>query len=307
MSEPAARLAIGASQRTILRSVFLSGSAGFHAAPARVELRPVAPWSGIQFELAGEVLNVQPHALYRGAQHTTALEMPSGRIIHTVEHLLAAVCGLGLTNMRIVVAESGHIPFLDGSAAPFVEAILRAGIHEQEQAALVAEVCSDLTVRSANSVATVRPCRTGQRGLFLNVTIDFPEPIGRQRLTYTNGPTAFALELARARTFLSVPWTGQLVKALPGFRRQTSPYPDANMIVHDGKKFLVDFRLPDECARHKALDLVGDLGLLGLPLIAEIDIVRPGHKFNHLLVRAIATAAGISAATSDDLDLATAS
>ena len=197
--------------------------------------------------------------------------------VHTVEHVLAAVAGLEIDDIRIDL-DSAEPPILDGSARPFYDALLSAGIVDVEGEVEYLTLCSPLTVKDGSSTYTVTPSRT----LSLDVTIDFPHPlIGRQSCQVPVSPASFASELAGARTF--------------GFLREADALrakgliqgvSTANTVVLDDEGPVeTELRWSDEFVRHKAMDFIGDLALAGKRVRARIVADRPSHRGTVTLVR----------------------
>ena len=197
--------------------------------------------------------------------------------VHTVEHVLAAVAGLEIDDIRIDL-DSAEPPILDGSARPFYDALLSAGIVDVPGEVEYLTLSSPLTVRDGSSTYTVSPSPT----LSLDVTIDFPHPlIGRQSCQVPISPASFASELAGARTF--------------GFLREADALrakgliqgvSTANTVVLDDQGPVeTELRWSDEFVRHKAMDFIGDLALAGKRVRARIVADRPSHRGTVTLVR----------------------
>jgi len=197
--------------------------------------------------------------------------------VHTVEHVLAAVAGLEIDDIRIDL-DSAEPPILDGSAQPFYDALLSAGIVDVPGEVEYLTLSSPLTLRDGSSTYTVSPSPT----LSLEVTIDFPHPlIGRQSCQVPISPASFASELAGARTF--------------GFLREADALrakgliqgvSTANTVVLDDQGPVeTELRWSDEFVRHKAMDFIGDLALAGKRVRARIVADRPSHRGTVTLVR----------------------
>jgi UDP-3-O-[3-hydroxymyristoyl] N-acetylglucosamine deacetylase/3-hydroxyacyl-[acyl-carrier-protein] dehydratase len=197
--------------------------------------------------------------------------------VHTVEHVLAAVAGLEIDDIRIDL-DSAEPPILDGSARPFYDALVSAGIVDVEGEVEYLTLCSSLTVKDGSSTYTVTPSAT----LSLEVRIDFPHPlIGRQTCQVPVSPASFASELAAARTF------GFLREAdvlrAKGLIQGAST---ANTVVlDDDGPVETELRWSDEFVRHKAMDFIGDLALAGKRVRARIVADRPSHRGTVTLVR----------------------
>jgi UDP-3-O-[3-hydroxymyristoyl] N-acetylglucosamine deacetylase/3-hydroxyacyl-[acyl-carrier-protein] dehydratase len=220
-----------------------------------------------------------------GVERRTTLAS-GGAEVHTVEHILAAVSGLGLDDV-VIDLTGPEPPILDGSFQPFVEALRRAEPAEHGGEAVQITVTEPFTVTEGEASYLVGPAPH----LKISATIEFPHPlIGRQSGSYDVTPDGFAAELARARTF------GFLheVEALRKKGLIAGATVD-NAIVLDEKAVVgTTLRWPDEFVRHKAADLVGDLALLGGRLRAHVVAERPSHRGNVALGQAIRRRAALS-------------
>lgn len=198
----------------------------------------------------------------------------------TVEHLIAALRGMGVDNCTVEVS-GPELPIMDGSAAPFVYLIRQAGLRPQRRMRRRLVIRRPIEVRDGRRWVRVLPWRSFK----VSMTIDYPHPaIGRQSLEAGPGPDFFAREIAPARTFGFL----QDVQALQarGLARGGSLQ---NAIVVDEARVLnrEGLRFPDEFVRHKVLDLIGDLALLGLPLQGHVKAMRGGHALHQALVAEI--------------------
>lgn len=198
--------------------------------------------------------------------------------ISTVEHLLAALAGMGVDN-AIVEVDGTELPILDGSSAPFVKKILEAGLREQREERMVLLVRRPFSVRDGMKEATFWPAP----GFRVSYSIDFAHPaIGEQRWDGVIAPGIFARDLAPARTFGFLKDVEQLQAS--GLARGGSL---ENAVVLDETRVLnpEGLRFPDEFVRHKVLDAVGDLALAGRPIVGHLVAHRAGHDLNQRLVR----------------------
>ena len=214
----------------------------------------------------------------RDTRLCTALDL-AGRPLATVEHLLAALAGVGLTQAEIWV--DGHeIPLLDGSALPWVEAIAEAGLVDLGPRAPLPALAAPISCQRGESFVQALPSER----LLLSAAIEFPQPaIGRQLFSLALSPETFVREIAPARTF--------------GFKDQVEQLRQAgliqggaldNALVCDGDHWLnPPLRFEDEPVRHKLLDLIGDLALVGLPL-AQVMAFRASHNLHTQLAAALA-------------------
>jgi UDP-3-O-[3-hydroxymyristoyl] N-acetylglucosamine deacetylase len=215
-------------------------------------------------------------------EFATVLGDRNGPAVSTTEHVLAALFGLGIDN-AIVEVDGPEVPIMDGSAAPFVDAIDQAGVTTMSARRRYIKVLKPVRVNADDGCyGELRP---HLRGLRIETEIEFNHPlIGRQQFALDVEPNLFRRELARARTF--------------GFMRDVTKLWSAgyalgasfeNTVVIAAERILnaEGMRFPDEFVRHKAVDAIGDLALAGAPLIGAYRSVRGGHKLNHAVVTAL--------------------
>ncbi len=248
-------------QRCALR--FLPASAGTGIRFRRVDL-PDAPETPARVEVAV------------AAERRTQLGRGEGAL-HTVEHVLAAVAGLDLDDL-IIEMDSAEPPIMDGSAEPFRQALVDAGVTEQAGTPDLLQLAEPVRVVDGESVYVAHPADS----LDLEVRIDFAHPlIGVQEGRWTVTPELFARELSPARTFGMLSWVEELRGK--GLIQGASA---ANTIVLDDTTVVdTTLRWPDEFVRHKAMDVVGDLALAGRRVQARISATKPSHRGTVTLVR----------------------
>ena len=254
---------------------------GLHSgAQARVRLQPSdrdGYWVGRLARPAEPLQRLRPSQVAE-TQLCTALQLDSGRLA-TVEHLLAALAGSGVSQAEIWV-DGDEIPLLDGSALGWVEAIGEAGLQAMGLRHDVAVLTQPITRQQGLSFATALPAAR----LAIGAAVEFPQPaIGRQIFSLELTPERFVAEIAPARTF--------------GFRDQVEQLRAAGLIqggaldsalVCDGDHWLnPPLRFADEPVRHKLLDLLGDLALAGLPQ-AQVFAYRGSHGLHTALAAALA-------------------
>src|SRR5690606_27733004 len=212
---------------------------------------------------------------------TVSLNAPTGAPrIATIEHLMAALWILGVDNVRVVV-DRPEIPILDGSAAPFVEAIFQTGFTELPNPKKWLVIKRPVEVQQDDKLARIEP----GTGLRVACTIHFDHPlISSEPFNFAFSPTAFRHHIAPARTFgflRDVEAMRSRGLALGGSLHNAVVIGDAGVLNPEGMRF------HDEPVRHKVLDALGDLALLGLPIWGNLTLVRPGHALNAALVRKI--------------------
>lgn len=271
-------------RRTLRAPIDCIGTGLHTGARVRVRLCPAPAGSGITFRRTD--LGVDIAARYDHVADTrfcTVLaspERPEARV-GTVEHLMAALAGCGVTDATVDV-DGPELPVLDGSANPWVFLLDCAGRVALDAAPCAIEVLRPVRVAEGAAFAELRP---GTDGLDMALSIVFDAPaIGRQSLTLRLGEEAFRRELSRARTFAQLHEIEGLRAA--GLARGGGL---DNAVVVDGAAVLnpAGLRAPDEFVRHKLLDAVGDLALAGAALRARFVGHRSGHALNNRLLRAL--------------------
>lgn len=280
-------MGVGVSfQTTLAQRVDLMGRGVHGGTPARVSLLPAEVNAGIQFSRPGRngapdrVISASPAAV-RNTDFATVIGDGHGALCSTVEHLMAALVGLGIDN-AIIEVDGNEIPIFDGSAMSFVEAIKQAGIETQEAPRRYLKVLKPVRVSDGRAMGELLPYDAGFR---IEVEIEFDHRlIGRQRYAATLSPDTFERELAPARTFGFMADVAKLWSAgyaLGASLENTICLADDRILNPTGLRF------PDEFVRHKALDAIGDLALAGLPLLGRYHSVCGGHKLNARVVSAL--------------------
>ena len=275
---------IGARQTTLASEISLTGTGVHSGAPVSITLCPADGDTGIRFLLSngdadGTEIAADPRSV-TGVTLCTVLGDGNGASIATVEHLLAALSGLGVDNALIEI-DSSEVPIMDGSASRFVEAIDEAGLAELEAPRRFLKVLKRIAVEDAGAFGELTP----NNGFHIDVAIDFDSPlIGAQRIEIDINPGSFRRELSRARTFgfmkdVERLWAAGL--ALGASLENTVAIGDDRVINREGLRF------SDEFVRHKALDAVGDLALAGAPILGSFRSYRGGHRLNALVLKAL--------------------
>ena len=267
-------------QQATLRTTVSIDGVGLHSGhPVRAHFHPAPIDHGLVFLRREHSDQLIPAELDSAATFDYATTLKRGDVsIGTVEHVLAAAAGLGLDNCLIEI-EGPEVPILDGSALPFVRLFHAAGFERQD--ALVRPLSLDRPVELLRDGKRMS-FEPGGPGLTIRYEIDFPHPfVGQQELTYTLRPEEFASRIAPARTFGFLEEVETLRKS--GLVRGGS-LENAIVLSRDGVLNPEGLRFPDEFCRHKILDLIGDLSLLGHPLIGHIVAERAGHAMHYALV-----------------------
>lgn len=274
----------GAHQTTLKESVVISGTGVHSGKPTSLILHPAGADNGIVFHLKTDKRrDVRIPADFRAISNVmlcTVLSDSNGSCVSTVEHLLAGLRGMGVDNADIEV-DSGEVPIMDGSAEPFVDAILEAGIRPLGRPRKFLRVLKPVRIEDGDAWATIEP----HDGFHLDVEIDFETPvIGRQRWHGEVTPQMFLNALSRARTFgfmKDVKSLWQAGRALGSSLENTVAIGDDGVMNSGG------LRYEDEFVRHKALDAVGDLSLAGTQLLGRFRSYRGGHRVNAMLLQAL--------------------
>jgi len=269
---------VGGFQRTLGAAASLSGVALHSGRMANARIDPAGPNTGIVFRTAdGEGGSVEiPADLDHAGEDPRNTSLVAGDCrIAMVEHFLAALYGLGIDN-AVVSIEGGEAPIMDGSCAPIIEAIDAVGVTESDEPGRGVGLRQPVFVSDGASHAVAVPCDS----LRITVATSFREPVGRSVVDVDVSPGSFRRELSAARTpgFVEE-WDA--LKAAGLARGATKD----NVLVVLEQEFGVAPRWADEVCRHKALDLLGDLALLGGRLRAAVTTVLGGHGLNRALVR----------------------
>ncbi len=262
-------------QRTIKENVSFEGI-GLHSGErASMLLSPAPPGTGVVFIVDGVKMGAV-HENVGNTCYATTLQK-DGTSVRTVEHLLAALAGLMIDNVFINIR--GHeVPIMDGSAWPFVKLLRAAGIVMQNAPRRFLKIVKPVTVHDRDKSAMLLPSPVPR----ITYRIEFDHPlISDQRHALDLDADAFEGEVSRARTFGFLKDEEVLRKA--GLARGASL---DNAVVVDDTRILNDggLRFQDEFVRHKILDAVGDLSLIGIPFIGHFVADKSGHRLNHLLV-----------------------
>jgi UDP-3-O-[3-hydroxymyristoyl] N-acetylglucosamine deacetylase len=270
-------------QQTIAEKVSCTGIGLHSGAPVQLTLNPARADSGIVFVRTDLGAPVEIRA--RSAQVTsTSFATTLGRgeaTVGTVEHLLAALYGLGIDNIRVEI-DGPELPVMDGSAAPFVYLLRSAGIFPQREQRRELRVRRPLEVVDGDRRIRVEPARE----LCVSYAVEFEHPAIRRQEVHLDSMDAerFEREISAARTFGFLSEVKALWEA--GFARggslDNTVLLDHERVVNPG-----GLRTPDEFVRHKVLDLFGDLALLGTPLVGHVIVERGGHAMHQRLVSEI--------------------
>ncbi len=269
-------------QTTLKSRATLSGIGVHSGKPVSINLLPADPGTGIVFQQADEGSARDLRALISevgGTDLCTVLGDPSGHHVATVEHLMAALSGMGVDNL-IIEIDGGEVPILDGSSANFVEAIDRVGMATQDVKRRYIRILKPVRIESGASWAEFRP----YGGTRFEVEIDFESPaIGRQSYAADITPDVFRRDISRARTFGFMKDVERLWAA--GYALGSSL--ENSVVIGDDSRIvnMEGLRYKDEFVRHKLLDAMGDLSLAGARFIGCFRSYRGGHRLNAASLR----------------------
>ncbi len=259
-------------QKTIRRAVSVRG-VGIHGGEqVTLQLRPAPPGTGVVFVRTDIGTSIPARAENaRDLVYATTLRL-RGAEARTVEHLMAALGGIGVTNVFVDLS-AAEVPILDGSSLPFIELLRTAGVVDQK--ASLPELRVRRVLRTGDQERWIELRPAPELRVDYRVSYDSPA-VGRQRFVGTITPQRFASAIAPARTF-------GFLEEVPSLRRRGLGLGGSldNCIVVDGARVLSgELRFRDEFVRHKVLDLIGDLALLEYPVHAEIVAHRAGHALH---------------------------
>jgi UDP-3-O-[3-hydroxymyristoyl] N-acetylglucosamine deacetylase len=269
-------------QRT-LKNIVRATGVGLHTGEkVYLTLRPAAPNSGIIFRRVdlNPVVEIKADPYAVGDTRLSSCLERDGARVQTVEHLMSALAGLGIDNVYVDLT-SGEVPIMDGSASPFVFLLQSAGIEEQPSAKKFIRIKSTVEVKQGDKWVKFEP----YNGFRVDFSIDFRHPVfahSNKRVVVDFEHTSYIKEVSRARTF-------GFMQDVENMRAQGLALGGSldNAIVMDDYRVLNadGLRYEDEFVKHKALDAIGDLYLLGHPVIGAYSAYKSGHALNNALLR----------------------
>lgn len=271
-------------EHTLAGPAICAGVGVHTGARVRLSIRPAPAGTGVVFVRTDvkdrdNRVPVSAEAVV-SARLGTVIGNARGVTVSTIEHLMAALSALGVDN-AVVELDGPEVPIMDGSALPFVALLDRAGFRRQEAPQRMIEILEPVVVEEGDKSAALHPCDRFE--MFFE--IEFPTAvIGRQAVDVVLTEASFRAELASARTFGFLEEVEALRAA--GLGRGASL---ENVLVIDGDALInpEGLRFPDEFVRHKAMDAVGDLYVLGAPLLGRFEGRKAGHALNNRLCRAL--------------------
>ena len=271
-------------QRT-LKNVISATGVGLHTGEkVYMTLRPAAADTGIVFRRIDlpQVVDIKADPYAVGDTRLASCLEKDGASVGTVEHLMSALAGLGIDNAYVDLS-APEVPIMDGSAGPFVFLLQSAGIEEQNAAKRFIRILKTVEVRQGDKWVRLAPFN----GFKLDLAIEFNHPVferSRQTVSFDFSATTYVKEVSRARTF-------GFMQDVETMRAQGLAMGGSldNAIVMDEYRILNSdgLRYDDEFVKHKALDAIGDLYLLGHPIIGAFSGFKSGHALNNQLLRAL--------------------
>jgi UDP-3-O-[3-hydroxymyristoyl] N-acetylglucosamine deacetylase len=274
-------------QRTLKGNMVLNGIGLLSGRNTGIILSPLGTNEGIVFQtLDGQTVRGHITSLEDFSQTATAKTFSANsttldngrRRVRTVEHLMAVLSMYGITNALIKVDE--EIPNVDGSAKNFCDLIEEAGVAEQSATTKVAVIRRKIGVGNEEKHEKHLYAEPFE-GFEISMRVDYPLPIGEQVLTFSPATSSFAKEIAPARSFN----TFENIEMAQKLGKVGGGYLHSHIIMYNGKVINTQLRYPDEFVRHKILDLIGDLYLLGLPIRGRITANMTSHGYNQALVQ----------------------
>src|SRR5918994_89388 len=276
-------------QRT-LKSLIKASGVGLHTGKkVRMSLRPAPVDTGVVFRRVDldSPVDIPARAELVGEARLASTLVKGEVKIHTVEHLMSALSGLGIDN-AFVDLDAPELPIMDGSASPFALLLQQAGLEEQAAPKRFLRVRKPVEVKDGDKWARLEP----YEGFKLSFSIEFRHPVierSTQAVTVDFAETSYLKEIARARTFGFMHEVEELKDnglALGGGLDNAVVLDEFGVLNSDGLRFA------DEFIRHKLLDAIGDLYLLGRPLLGAFSAHKSGHGLNNRLLRAALAQAG---------------
>jgi UDP-3-O-[3-hydroxymyristoyl] N-acetylglucosamine deacetylase len=264
-------------QNTIARPVETEGVGLHTAVRGHLRLVPAPADTGIVFRRTDlDNFEIEAHGRWLARVSYATSLMKKGVLLSTVEHVLAALYACGIDNVYIEL-DALEIPILDGSSLPFIQMIRQAGIRRQRRRRRYLKLLRAVEITDGDRHIAAYPAENFR----VRYMIDFPHPlVGREEIEIDVDAETFSRELAPARTFGFLEDVSRL-RSMDLIRGGTLD--NAIVLTKDGL-LSGELRFPDEFARHKALDLIGDLALVGRPLLAHVVAHKGGHALHTALV-----------------------
>jgi UDP-3-O-[3-hydroxymyristoyl] N-acetylglucosamine deacetylase len=276
-------------QRTI-KTIIAATGVGMHTGDkVSMTLRPAAPDSGIVFRRIDlpQPVDIRADPFRVGDTRLSSCLEADGVRVATIEHLMSALAGLGIDNIYVDLT-TAEVPIMDGSAGPFVFLLQSAGVEEQPAAKRFVRILEPVTAKQGDKWASLAP----YNGFKVSFSIEFEHPAfadSTKSVSVDFSTTSYTKEVARARTFgfmQDVEWMRSQGLALGGSLGNAIVLDDYRVLNSDG------LRYADEFVKHKVLDAIGDLYLLGHPLLGAFSAHKSGHALNNALLRQLLAQSG---------------
>jgi UDP-3-O-[3-hydroxymyristoyl] N-acetylglucosamine deacetylase len=271
---------VGFRQRTLRDSVTCAGIGLHSGEKVRMTIKPAPPDTGIRFirkDLPGKHV-IKAH--FDSVVNTTMCTVigNNGNHVSTIEHLMAAFFGFGIDNAMVEI-DGPEVPIMDGSSAPFIFLLKSTGIKEQRKPKEYILIKKTINIQEGNRSITIKPSKE----LKISFTIDFHHPlISNQQYDFSFSGKGFIDEISRARTFGFLKDIETLREA--GLARGGSL--DNAVVIDDFRVINEDgLRYSNEFVRHKILDFLGDIAVMGPPIIGHFIISKSGHSLNHAMLK----------------------
>lgn len=265
-------------QKTLAKSIKTNGIGLHTGVEVSLELKPAPENTGYIFvrtDLDNFEIPASAEYISHCSYATTLLR--KGVVLSTCEHLLSALRGIGVDNC-FVELDNIEVPILDGSSENFIELIEKAGITEQETPRRYFKVLKKVEFEEADRKMSVEPANKFE----IDCVIDFPHPlINKQTYNFVLDNGSFGREIASARTF---GFTQEIEMLRKANLAQGGSLDNAIVLTEDGMLNKNPLRFKDEFVRHKILDIIGDIALLGMPLLGKITAEKSGHSIHASLV-----------------------
>lgn len=265
-------------QRTIKRSVEIIGIGLHKGVPVKMVLEPLEANTGIIFYRKDEGVTIPLTPEYVVDTKMATVIGKNNVVISTIEHLLSAIYAYGIDNLRIVL-DNDEVPILDGSSSGYCMLIDEVGIEEQNEPKKVIKVKKEVAVEIGSKIVKLKP----SNHIIYDFSINFDHPvIGEQNFRFDYSIEDYKENISRARTFgflHEVQYLRSVGLALGGSLENAIVLDDQKILNSDG------LRYEDEFVRHKILDAIGDMSLLGYTMIGEYQAVAGSHHLNHLLTK----------------------
>lgn len=278
------------NRRTVARTATINGLGLFTGAESTAIISPAAAGKGIAFahnntRIPANIahLAASPIEAFRHLPTRHTCLAINNALATTTEHILAALAALGITDATITLADPGEVPIDDGSSLAFVRQILDVGITDLEGAPDQINITETISVTQGEASITIEPALSASYMYIFEPQTDSPLP--HQTATWDASPEDFVANVAPSRTF-SFKHEAEQMQSLGLFTNFTPK--DLLVLDESGAPIDNELRFDNEPARHKLLDLIGDLALAGAPLIGKVTARKSGHALNHEMARKLA-------------------